>query len=317
MIDAEKIRSLWQRIWFEPTSPAPFCIYRIVFGAILLLATASKLFDINLWYSSNGIISVATAKQFAGPNSLSLFFLIEPTSQVVLIAMLVLMLASVTLSIGYKTRLSAFLVWFLVLSLNNRNQAILNCGDVFTQISALLLVLGPAGAMYSVDSWNKKHSSANRESERDATDEVKTIQGDNDKVLCEPWAQRLLQVQIAAVYVAGFFWKYGASWWNGTATYYAMNTKAYVLWKTPYIFDQLWTIQLTTWSTLAIEFSLFTLIWIRELRPWVLLAGLALHIGLLFTMNFAFLQLLMIASYINFLSPATVEKFAGKLRLQI
>jgi uncharacterized membrane protein YphA (DoxX/SURF4 family) len=295
MIDAEKIRSLWQRIWFEPTSPAPFCMYRILFGAIVLLATASKLFDINLWYSTKGIVSVAAAKQFAGPNSLSLFFLIEPTSQVVLIAMLVLMLASATLCIGYKTRLSAFLVWFLVLSFNNRNQAILNCGDIFTQISALLLMLGPAEAMYSVDRKNR---------------------GDQDQVLAEPWAQRLLQVQIAAVYVAGFFWKYGQSWWNGTATYYAMNTKAYVLWKTPYIFDQLWTIQLTTWGTLAIEFSLFTLIWIKELRPWVLLAGLILHIGLLFTMNFAFLQLLMIASYINFLSPANVEKFARKLRLQ-
>ncbi len=290
MIELKQLAGIWHRIWFSPVSPAPFCLFRICFGAIAALTAGEWLLSSHDLFAAGAMTSMSTVRSMY-PDKLTVFWWLYPSAQVVNCLLLLLFLSALSLMLGFKTRLSAFLVWFLLVSFSNRNPLILNCGDDFIRIAALLVFLGPAGKMYALDrlfALSKQPSSA-------------------QTVLCPPWAQRLLQLQTGLIYAWSFLYKYGESWWNGTAIYYAMHVKSYAPFINADLFDNLWAGRLLCFLTLALEFSLFTLIWVKELRPWVLLAGLLLHVSLLLTMSFPFLQLIMIASYLNFVEPETIQ----------
>ncbi len=66
--------------------------------------------------------------------------------------------------------------------------------------------------------------------------------------------------------------------------------------------------------TLAIELSLFTLIWWKKTRYPVLLVGTIFHLCIDATMNIPVFEYIMIASYINFLKPVDVFALINKLR---
>jgi hypothetical protein len=60
---------------------------------------------------------------------------------------------------------------------------------------------------------------------------------------------------------------------------------------------------LMTYGTLAVEGSLAVLVWNRRARPWVLLAGVFLHLGIELTIRVGFFSLGMITLYLVFLDP--------------
>jgi hypothetical protein len=301
MISFSQLSHFWQRIWFKPTCPAPFCLFRIFFGAIVIWTTCEWLVNAKNLFGSQAMTSLSTVR-LSYPYRLSLFWWLFPSEQAVNCLLILLLLAAVALTLGYKTRISAFFVWLLILSFDHRNPFILNCSDDFIRIAALLVLVGPAGRMYSLDSLFKTH----REGGTSATTE-----------LCEPWAQRLMQLQTALVYAWSFFYKSGESWWNGTALHYAMHLKWCAFLVNPSIFDNIWICRLLDASTLIIEFSLFTVVWVRGIRYWVLLGGLLLHSSLLVATNIPTLQLIMMASYLNFIEPERVQSFVRRVTAKL
>jgi predicted DCC family thiol-disulfide oxidoreductase YuxK len=76
----------------------------------------------------------------------------------------------------------------------------------------------------------------------------------------------------------------------------------------------MWTIKLWTWSTLLIEFSLGTLVWIKEFRYWVLLGGLLLHCGIDYSMNIPLFGFIMVSMYITFIEPEDLHRFFNRAR---
>ena len=63
--------------------------------------------------------------------------------------------------------------------------------------------------------------------------------------------------------------------------------------------------------------QLGTLVWVKELRIWVLLAGLLLHLGIEVSMSIGFFEWVMIAAYILFLEPKEVFWLKDRLKLLI
>lgn len=76
----------------------------------------------------------------------------------------------------------------------------------------------------------------------------------------------------------------------------------------PYIFEHIWTIKLWSWATLFIELALGTLIWTKELRYWVLLAGVMLHLGIDYSMNIPLFGYIMMGAYITFVEPEALQR---------
>jgi Vitamin K-dependent gamma-carboxylase len=300
MISLSQLGEIWQRTWFKPTNPAPFCLFRICFGVIVVSTACEWLLAAKDIFTDQGMISLHTVRMYS-PYKVSLFWWLFPSAQTVNCLLVLLLLAAIAVTVGYKTRFSAFLVWLLVVSFANRNPLITNCGDDFVRISALLVFLGPAGSMYSLDRWFKSQKEGPQAQPE----------------MYEPWAQRLMQLQTAAIYAWSFFYKSGESWWNGTAVHYAMHVRCYAPFVDPSLFDNLWICRLFNFGTLIIEFSLFTLVWVRGIRYWVLLAGTLLHLSLLVIMNIPLLQLIMLASYINFIEPERVQSFVRRVTAKL
>lgn len=278
--------------FFKRCSPASFCLFRVLVGLIVLMSSIDCLPSAISLFGIDGVTSAAVVQAQQHGFRLGLFYLVPPTSAAILGSMSVLILASITLTVGCYTRLSAFIVWFLLLSFRNRNPYVWNCGDDLIQIASFLLLVGPAAAMYSIDAWRARRPTS---------------------IACAPWAQRLMQIQLCVVYAVSFFCKTGNTWRDGTAVYYAMHIRFFTHFFPPYLFDHLWTCRFITWTTLLIELSLFTLIWFKKCRPFVLIVGVCMHLCMLLFMNLHALELIMLACYINFLDGETLERLSNKL----
>ncbi|MCA9816803.1 MAG: HTTM domain-containing protein [Cyanobacteria bacterium HKST-UBA01] len=277
---------LWYRLWFEPQSPAPICMFRILLAAIVFLSSLTWAPDLFTWFGYDGIVSVETMRQYEEFNRLSLLDWLPPDNRFVLSLYVLLLLSALSLMVGFKSRLSALILFICLASFHHRNLLIFHSGDTLMRVCLFLLLFGPIDRMYAIDSRGKAPAQAS------------------------PWVQNLLRFQIAIVYAHSFFSKMeGSTWWDGTAIYYALHMEDFYRFPVPLLFDNIMTVKLATWSTLVIELALWTLIWIRGLRYYVLAAGVILHLGIDWSMNLPFFEDLMIASYVLFLKPEDIERF--------
>ncbi|MBK9143433.1 MAG: HTTM domain-containing protein [Candidatus Melainabacteria bacterium] len=289
-----ELADLWYRIWFTPQSPAPICLFRILIGVIIL---ASSLFwwpDLLTWFGYDGIVSVDTMYQFEESNRLSILAWLPPDNRFVVALYALLMVSGICFTLGLKSNLSAFILFVCLTSFHHRNLLIFHSGDTLLRVCMFLLVFGPIGKMYSLDRLLARKSGKE----------------DSGDILCSPWIQNLLRFQVAIVYAHSSLSKLeGETWWNGTAVYYALHMQDFSKFPVPFVFDSVLGCQIATWATLAVEIALFTLIWIKELRYYVLAAGAVLHLGIDWTMNLPFFENLMIATYVLFIKPDDVERF--------
>ena len=67
-------------------------------------------------------------------------------------------------------------------------------------------------------------------------------------------------------------------------------------------------VRLETWFTLAVEFSLGVLVWFKELRYYILAAGVLLHLGLEYSMNVPMFQWIALSVYITFVDGADLAR---------
>lgn len=298
------LRRAWNRWWFGPICPAPLGLFRLVFG-LLVLAYGLLLFpDRTLWFSDRGVLTSAQSdayNEWLGPAP-KLDLLHGAVSDVWLTTFFVVfLLAALGLTLGLGTRLSSLVVFVCLATLHNRNSAIHNSGDMVMMVMACYLLLSPAGAACSLDRLGR------------------VLRGREDDALPSivPWAQRLMQFQIAAIYCTTSLSKLGGSLWrNGTAAYYPLHLPDSARFPVPYS-DQLWMTHLLTWGTIAVELSLWTLIWAPRLRLWVLAAGVLLHVGIEYSLNIPLFSALMIASYLVFVREGDLTNFVRWMQTRL
>lgn len=279
---------MWKKLWFTPVSSAPVCLYRILYGLIALSLGLWWFPDALTWFGDQGVITLPTLRLWQPGARLDLITLLHPDKTGLITLFLIYLLASACLTVGLCTRLSSIVTWLLLVSFEHRNPLILTSGDKLMRIMGFLLIFAPAAKMFSIDSLLTKP----RQSD----------------TLSAPWAQRLIQLQVALVYWHAFRHKLTwPSWIDGTAVYYSILNSGHSRLPLPYLLDHLWTVKLLTWSVLAIELSLWSLIWIKACRYWVLVMGVLLHLGIDWTMYHHLFSCLMVASYLVFIEPADLQ----------
>src|SRR5262249_514468 len=130
-----------------------------------------------------------------------------------------------------------------------------------------------------------------------------------------PWAQRLIQFNLAAVY-ADAFWTKAVSeqWLSGLSVYYATRLDQFKGLPVPLLLDHVWICKLLSWGTLRIELAMWTLIWFRDIRYWLLAAAILFHLGLDWAMNIPLFQLIMIATFVVFVDPADLTKVMNAIK---
>jgi hypothetical protein len=299
MISAKTFIDGWNRFFYSKTDASTLCLFRVFMGFFLFLNGISLVEDIEYWFGTgtNALVPLADSLSFYRGFRINLFKIMSPTETSAWIILMTYIAASFSVMIGYKTKIATVVSFILLVSLQNRNYVILNSGDTILRCMLFVLIFAPSNVKYSVDAWLAKKSGKISDSEIP----ILTI--------------RLLQLQFSLVYLATTLFKLkGYDWVDGTAVYYTSRLVNFQRMPIPVIFDFVFLVQMATWSALVIEFAMGTLIWVKEFRKWVLLAGLILHLGIEVTMSIGFFEWVMISAYVLFLEPYEFRFFANWFR---
>ncbi len=108
--------------------------------------------------------------------------------------------------VGYKTRYTQFVFWFLMISLHHANPLITQGGDVWGRVVLFTLLFLPTGAVWSVDAYLKRY--------------------EGPAQIHNGWTMALL-IQIALFYFFASQFKTGHEWETGNAIYYALSGHYY------------------------------------------------------------------------------------------
>ncbi|MBI5172854.1 MAG: HTTM domain-containing protein [Candidatus Melainabacteria bacterium] len=298
---------LWDEFWFSETSPLAVAVFRILMGFIMILFVLLLTQDMLVWFGQYGLISNQTERNFAQVVGLNLLNLARDNDTFLLAFFVVFFAASLCMTIGYKTRVSVLVVFLCLNSLYHRNAFLFNSGDTYMRVMSFWLFFAASGNALSIDHLlNLKRNRAPESREEAEKFNYKSV---------SIWPMRLLQLQLALVYFHTFVAKFwGDTWVNGTSVYYSSRIEDLVRVKLPYVFDNLWTCQLLTWGTLVIELALFTLIWIKEFRYYVIALAIVFHLTIDLHMNIPLFEWIMMFSYVLFIDNQDLQK--GLLRIR-
>lgn len=196
-----------------------------------------------------------------------------------------LIVASVLMTLGLWTRAASWAVFVLVLIIQRYNPYAFNGGDFILRSVLLLgLALAPAGVYLSIDSWRRS----------------RTIVW--EAPLVPAWTLRFIQLHISMGYILTVLLKLqGDTWLGGTALWYAFSLDGLTRLDVP-----AWAVTppigaLLGWGTLAVELGVGVGVWFRKTRPYVLVAGVILHLAIAAAFEIGFFSYVMLASYLAFL----------------
>ena len=290
----KRVAAAWRRFWFAPQPTSSLALFRIAIGAVSFAWALSLLPDFHTFFSARGIEPIPPSDLGVGGWGVLNTF---PNYSVAIALYVALLVASVCLLVGYRARLASVVVFVGVLSFEHRAPSIFNSGDGLLRNVTFLLMLAPVGASLSVDRWRRA---------RDRFWEFPAR---------APWALRLVQIQLSAVYLSAVWLKLHApAWIHGTAVSYAARLEDFYRYPLPNVLSHstFFSSVLTYW-TIAVELMVGILVWNRAARPLVLALGVALHVTVGLNMELGFFSETMLAMYLAFFTPA----FAGACILAV
>ncbi len=290
------LRSLaeaWNRFFFSPQSPVPIALFRILYGGLVVLTLMLLHQDWLNWYGAHSWISLSTMHQVEPGTRLNWFAVLPQNDEWIKALFWVFLASAVLLTIGFFTRLNSVMVFLCLTSIQQRNLYITHGGDTFLRVAGFFLMFAPAGAAISIDRliriWRGKEGVAIA------------------PVL--PWAQRMIQLELSILYFTAFWWKaQGVPWVQGTALYYVYHLDEIRRFSMPSFLLDPMMLKLETWSTLLLEFSLGVLIWIKDLRYYILAIGVVFHLFLEFSFNIPLFEWDVLSGYILFVEAPDLTR---------
>ena len=299
MLFADLVK-LWNRFFFSEVSPLTVAAYRFLLGILVFNNFLLLLPDLYNFFGSRGWTSHDSVIAWTGMSGLTVFNFMPNNDTYLTGCIAVFMLAAASLSLGFKPRLCAFILFLGLNSLYHRDPFILNAGDTYMRNTMFFLIFAASGNAISLNRWLERRRAKKIAG---SASPPSGLDFDNYKPV-SIWPLRLLQLDLALVYCHTFYKKFwGAPWYDGTAVYFSSRVEDLQRFPLPFIFDHLWTIKFLTYSALALELSLFTLIWFKATRYYVIAAAVCFHLTIDYHMNIPFFEWLMIISYVLFIEP--------------
>jgi hypothetical protein len=285
---------LWNRFFFEPRSVAPAALARIGWGSLVVAWTLTLLPDIDPFLTDGAMRYDRPLPPWAWNPLDWIGWTTAP-----LVACLLLVAAGVAVALGWRTHLSLLVALVCLTSLQRTNPTILNSGDLLIRQFGFALLLSPAGRALSLDERRRTGTFGRRPPARRA-----------------PFGMRLLQLWVGTGYLFSAILKLqGQSWGDGTAVGYALRIEDLSRFDTPeWIFDHPWLVNGLTWGTLALEVLFLFLVWNRRLRPWVIGAGVAFHVGIDLFLDVGFFSTAVFIAYLAWLPDERADRIVGRLQ---
>jgi len=297
----------WLKFWFAPKSPIPVALFRIVFGLLMLDQAIFHIGpDVLDWLGPHAITSADAVHQYWWNNEprFDVFMIVPNTDNGTYFVWGIFIAAAFLVTIGFKTRAASIVCALILISVNNRQPFALNGGDAMMRTLCGYLCFTEAGAAFSVDRLIQRWKNP--------------VFGEEGRPrLCAPWGQRMIQVQLSITYWSTFCAKIsGAQWLDGTAVYYATHLDDMIMNPMP-LYDNLVFCKFLTWYTLFFEGAMWSLVWIRELRYFILAGTLVMHIGIDHSINLPIFEWVFMTAFLTFIYPEDLTKLMELIKTQI
>jgi hypothetical protein len=291
----------WDRFFFEPQGTRALGLFRISLGLITIYSFLLFAKDTTVFFSDRGILpQYVPDPAFEEPWAPSaLRWATKPWQVKVVLGGLFLTAASFTA--GFQTRLSAILLFWLVVSFQMRNELVMNSGDTVLRTMLFWMCFAPAGESLSLDAWLR----------------VRRLSPGSPPPpprLHAPWAQRMMQIQVAVIYLATALYKLsGPAYRDGSAMYFVLGLTDFSAPFLAHLMAYPWIWKPLTWGMLGAEFALPFLLWARRTRMLGLALGILLHGAIILFMQIPVFGILMIATYLPFLSEPEAQRLESWL----
>jgi len=179
-------------------------LYRVCLALIIIMDLVARARDLTAHYSDEGVLPRAALLGDIGQWAPSLHLMSGSPKIQVLLFMLAGVVA-LALLVGYRTRAATILSWLLLLSLQARNPAIMQGGDMLLYLLLFWGIFLPLDARFSVDAA--------------LNEDVQRVPNAFFSM-----ATMALLIQAMCVYTFGALLKTSPTWIpDGTAVYYALH----------------------------------------------------------------------------------------------
>jgi hypothetical protein len=295
---ARTVAGGWNTFWYRPADPALFGIIRILVGSMLLYTHGVWGLALDDFFSPDGWISrdLVDLVQRDQP-AYSFWWLVPPRWLWPAYALAMAVLLAFT--VGLWTRVTSVLALAVVISFAHRVPEALFGLDKISLILTFYLAVGPSGAALSVDRWlaRRKHGP-----------EGAPPRGS----IGANFALRLIQVHMCIVYLfAGLSKLQGPAWWTGQAMWLAFGNLEYQSLDMTWLAWHPWMVEFLTHFAAVWELSFCVLIWVRLLRPVVLVVSLVMHVGIGLCLGLWTFSLTMLFGCAAFLPPEHVGRLVA------
>jgi hypothetical protein len=281
-------RQAWNEVFgFDLRSLA---LFRILLGTLVVIDLLNRSHDLVAHYCDEGVLPREALLQTSHRTwHVSLHMLSgEPLVQGLLFVFAGVM--AVLMIVGYRTWLTTFLSWVMMVSLHARNPVVLNGGDVEFRLLLFWSLFLPLGARWSIDRLLDKS----------------TPVGDQQHVSLGTFGYLS---QIALLYLFAGILKTGSTWSNGTAVHYVMELDFYGKSCRHLLLPHPWLMTFLTHFTFYLELCGWLLLLIPWKQTWFRLVTVALFVG----MHFSFFLTLTLGMFAWIGMVAWVPFLPGKI----
>lgn len=266
--------------FFEAQDPSSLALFRILIGLVVTASAISYARNALLVLDPNGLLPFQVWRSAPVQARFSILRYL-PASRASVFAVIVAHgLSGLSLSAGFMTTAAAVAAFVTTISLHHRNTHVMHSGDALLRMMCFLLIFADSGAKWSVDAMLSGRETSSSSS----------------------WALRLMQLQLAALYLQTAWFKIkGQTWRSGTASHYASRLLGHRKRRLPPFADTPLAHRIATYATLMVESGGGTLVWFDSTR-YIALAGLlGLHLTLQALMHMHLFQWTMLASLTLFI----------------
>jgi hypothetical protein len=276
----QALRSRLAEAFAVEIPPHSYALLRIALGAVGLLSLIG-LTPIEMYWPLDGLSPPASGGVRAWVAGRDLGTLAGT-------ALFVWLACSFTaMTVGLRSDLAVFLSFVGLVAQTHWNSLPLSSAHQVATVLLFCLLWADTGQVWSLDARGR----------------------DRPPQPAPAWPLWLMRAQVAIVYLSSGLHKFAyPTWRDGSAVHWALNLNAFHRFPWPWPASLAPLEALLTWGTLLFELTFWALVLFRRTRPWALIGGVGLHLGLFATLELGPFSLLMVVSYIAFLAPETTQK---------
>jgi hypothetical protein len=301
--------SAWNRFWFTPALPHTLALIRILGGGMLFYTHLVWTLHLGHFLGPESWVTIDVSRTLHQDTYAWTYWWLTDSPALMWPLHLAALAIFAMLTIGLYTRVVSILAWLIAVAYCHRLVGAMFGLDQTNTMLAMYLMIGPAGAAWSVDRWRARRRAQARGEK--APNAAPSVSGNV--------AIRLLQLHLCVVYLFGGLGKMrGELWWDGSALWYALANLEYQSFSMTWLVRSPWLIALLSAVTMFWETFYCFLVWPRLTRPIALGMAVLVHGGIALFMGMITFGVAMIFANLAFVPPETtkaaVDWLLGKRR---